>query len=232
MHSVQGFGHGNEYASSLGTMPGSVASIAAGGQERRLLASLAPAAAITVALFLAMTALIRTDEVRLTEKEQRPLLAITPQHEPPQTITHDRKPPKLAEIDLPPLPPVQKATTGTWSGPVFDYAFDGGTLPKQEVSFAPPQVRPMGTRSATPVRPPVASFPPEMARRGISGKCDVRFSLSPRGLPYDLAATCTHPGFEKEAVRAVSRTEFLPKIQDGMPVESHNYVYPLEFALQ
>ncbi len=228
MISVQGFGRGNGHVTGLGNMRGSVAGIAVGGQERRFVISLAPAAAITVALFFAMTALIRTDEVQLTEKVERPLYPITPQHEPTKALEIDRKVPQPTEIELPPLPPVQKVTASTGPGLVFDYGFDGWTLPKQEVSFTPPQARPMGTRSATPVRPPVASFPADMARRGISGKCDVRFSLSSRGLPYDITAACSHPGFEKEAVRAV----FLPKIQDGMPVESHNYVYPMEFALQ
>jgi TonB family protein len=66
----------------------------------------------------------------------------------------------------------------------------------------------------------------------MEGSCDVHFSLSTRGLPYDITAACSHAGFEKEAVRAVSKAEFLPEIRQGLPVESHNYVYPMEFRLQ
>jgi protein TonB len=60
----------------------------------------------------------------------------------------------------------------------------------------------------------------------------VHFSLTARGLPYDVVAVCSPSGFENEAARAVSRAEFLPEIRQGMPVESHNYVYPMEFKLQ
>lgn len=222
-------------ASAAGAHAGFVgagAAIAIRGQERRFLGSLVPAAAITISLFLAMTALIRTDDVRLDEKEARPLFAITPQHKPAEVIVRDRFPPPLEVLDLPPLPPVQKAhTTGT-AWPVIDLTPDAWELPLEAVGFVPPKAHAIDARIATPVRPPVASYPTDMARRGISGKCDVRFSLSTRGLPYDITASCTHPGFVKEAVRAVGRTEFLPKIQDGVPVESHNYVYPLEFELQ
>jgi TonB family protein len=86
-------------------------------------------------------------------------------------------------------------------------------------------------RDARPIRPPVPSYPQRAQQRGLSGSCDVRFDVDPRGKPYNVAATCTDAVFKTEAERAVSEVEFVPKIVDGKAVERLNVVYPLEFNL-
>lgn len=202
------------------------------GQDKRFLTSIVPAAAVTLGLFLTMTQLIQVDEVELTPVAHRPLTAITPQSEPVETRRIDRVPAPVVDMELPPMPPVSKIASkvGGLPVPVIDRG-DWG-LPREAVRFAPPAPQAIGERVAQAIRPPVASYPGDMARRGMEGSCDVYFSLSTRGLPYDVTATCSHAGFEKEAVRAVSKAEFLPEIRQGLPVESHNYVYPMEFRLQ
>ena len=202
------------------------------GQERRFLTSLAPAAIVTLGLFAAMIQLIRVDEVELPEVVQRPLSTITPQSEPSEPVRIDRKPAAPLNVELPPMPPVSKLDTGVsgLSAPVIQPG--NWTLLRETIRFAPSAPQAMGERIAQAIRPPVASYTRSMASKGLEGTCDVHFSLSTRGLPYDVTANCSHAGFEKEAVHAVSRAEFLPEIRQGVPVESHNYVYPMEFRLR
>lgn len=202
------------------------------GRRGRFLAALAPAAAITVGLFIGMNGLIHTDDIQLVEKKPRILLPITPTRPEPPPPLDGRKPVEIVQVDLPPLPPVQRVSTTTDWAPVPVIGQVPAELPKRLEKISMPIVHPIGERIAVPVRDPVLSYPPDMAARGISGTCEVHFSLSTRGLPFDVAAKCSHSGFEREARRAVSRTEFLPEIRDGQPVESHNVVYPLEFRMQ
>ncbi|HAE94227.1 MAG TPA: hypothetical protein DCG65_06680 [Hyphomonas atlantica] len=63
------------------------------------------------------------------------------------------------------------------------------------------------------------------------GECLVRFSLTARGVPFNVVADCSHRGFESEARRSVEKAEFLPGILKGQPAESHGFSYPLQFRL-
>ena len=203
-----------------------------GNGNGRFALSVLPAAAITVGLFFAMTGLIRTDEIVLVKKEPRILTPVTPTRETPEPVTHDRRIELPEQVELPPAPPVQRPTVRDSGVPMPVIGRVPEALPGKLTDFIRPVAQPIGERIATPVRPPVPTYPRDMAARGVSGTCTVHFSLSIRGLPYDVTAACSHPGFEKEARRAVSRAEFLPEIRDGQPVESHKLVYPLEFTLQ
>ena len=103
------------------------------------------------------------------------------------------------------------------------------------VSASPPQIPPASQsriQNAVPIRPPRLSFPKRAAERGVSGTCDVVFDLDSRGKPSNVVATCSSPLFVSEAQRAISRTEFSPKMVDGRPVEQRNMVFPLEFVFE
>jgi len=229
MVALSGNGIGAKASGSVGGSAGTGGFL---GRERRFLTSLAPAAIVTLGLFATMTQLIRVDEVELPKVVQRPLSTITPQREPSDPVRTDRKPVTPLNVELPPMPPVSKIDPGVSGFPVPVIQPGNWTLLRETIRFAPPAPQAMGERLAQAIRPPVASYPRSMASKGLEGTCDVHFSLSTRGLPYDVTANCSHAGFEKEAVRAVSRAEFLPEIRQGVPVESHNYVYPMEFRLQ
>lgn len=209
-----------------------ISNVTAGSRESRFAAALAPAAAITVGLFLAMNGLIRTDEIALVKKDVRVLLPVTPQKQIAEPTERPEFPVPAIDVDLPPAPPVQKLDAGAIGFPAPAVGGFPRTIPAGGPDLPLPSVKPLGERIATPVRVPVPAYPRVMSRQGLSGTCDVRFSLTAQGLPYDVVANCSHPGFETEAARAVSKAQFLPKIRQGVPVESHNYVYPLEFRMQ
>ena len=203
------------------------------GAERRLFTATLPAAAVTLGLFVTMTGLIRVDEVELLGKPQRVLEKITPQRIPPPVKTIDRVLAPIVGVSLPPMPPVSMIGSKVDGLPMPVLKTDDGWLASRElIHFKPPPPQAIGERVAQAVRQPAASYPSAMARNGKEATCEVHFSLSTRGLPYDISAACSHPGFEKEAAKAVGRAEFLPEIRQGVPVESHNYVYPMEFRLQ
>ena len=79
------------------------------------------------------------------------------------------------------------------------------------------------------LRAPAPVMPAEAAAWGVTGSCDVTFDIDIHGRPFSLSAECTDEVFWGEAVRAVSKAVFLPKIgPHGMEVQ-RGAVYRLEF---
>jgi len=68
--------------------------------------------------------------------------------------------------------------------------------------------------------------------RGISGTCEVRFDLTPQGKAYNVVPKCSNSVFEQSAKRAVTRTDFLPRIEDGKALEQKNMVFPLVYKIE
>ena len=84
-----------------------------------------------------------------------------------------------------------------------------------------------------PIAPPRPSYPMDMARLGHEGICDTYFDVSLEGVPENLIAVCTDPGFADETVRAVSdEVRFAPFVLNGQPKRLVSVTYPLEFKLQ
>ncbi|NBC21039.1 MAG: TonB family protein [Alphaproteobacteria bacterium] len=164
----------------------------------------------------------------------RTLEAITPQEETQEVRRTQRsKPQKLASANKPPPPPKLSSSKSDIDLPTPNIQ---GAAP-QELNFDRMQslaIDPVAVsdRDAQPIRPPMPTYPRRAAERGIEGSCEVRFDVNPRGKPYNVKATCTDSVFRREAVRAVERVEFAPKIIRGKAAERKNVVYPLEFQLE
>lgn len=189
------------------------------------------AAPLVYGLFLVASWLIQVDEVVLVEKPDRPLERITPEvltTRPP--IKVDTKPLTLA--DKPPPPPrIEVTTTGTAPGFTFAPPVEDVT----PITFRPGpiSVSPLVGRNIQVVRAPAPSMPAIAVTRGISGDCEVFFNVDTRGRPFDIAATCTDDIFRAEAIRSVGKAEFLPKVNaQGIAVEQHGAIYPLEFRVK
>ncbi|MEO0982015.1 MAG: energy transducer TonB [Pseudomonadota bacterium] len=194
-----------------------------------------PAAAIIVfILFQMMNWMITIKELNLEEKEQRVLEAITPQRETNDARRNARTPPKrLDAANKPPPPPKLSSSKSQIDLPTPDIQgaapSDLGFARVEALSIDPVAI---SDRDAQPIRPPVPTYPQRAAERGIEGSCDVRFDVDVRGRPYNVQADCTDRVFNREAVRAVEKVEFAPKIIRGQPAERRNVVYPLEFQLE
>lgn len=201
-------------------------------RARWMMAAL-PAAAITVGLFAIMNQLIHVDEVRLDPSPQRILENVVfsePESPEPVSIRPEFD---LMDIVPPPALPEVKMTPDTVGMPPLGPI---GQVPSRtpigSIVPIPTTANPVGDRTAIPVRPPVPSYPPKMAKAGLGGECMVRFNLTARGTPFDVDAQCSPAGFESAARLAVSKAEFLPRIVDGQAIETRGLSYPLEFRIK
>ena len=82
----------------------------------------------------------------------------------------------------------------------------------------------------TPITPPTLSYPVLADIFGISGYCEVRFSVDERGLPFNILPQCTSNLFCYEAKKSISEAVFKPAYDNGIPRVRHKLVYPLRFT--
>lgn len=199
----------------------------------RTLVGVPAAAAIVYGLFLFMGWLIAADFDEPEQGEVRVIESITPEERNDDVRAKTRsKPKRLASADKPPPPPKLSTTKSDINLPTPQIQ---GAAPT-EVRFDRVQsldINPVAIsdRDATPIRPPVVTYPTRALERGTEGECSVSFDVDVRGRPYNVEADCTNSVFEREAKRAVSRVEFAPKIVRGKASERKNVVYPLVFSL-
>ncbi|CAI8326351.1 MAG: Uncharacterised protein [Hyphomonas sp. TMED17] len=199
----------------------------------RLFIGIPLAVIVTYTLFQIMRVLISQPYEEPDVEQVRVIERITPAEQSSEINRRARaKPKRLNSADKPPPPPKLSTTRSQIDLPTPNIQgaapTDLNMGPMRELSFDPVAI---SDRDAQPIRPPLPSYPSRAAERGIEGSCDVRFDVDVRGRPYNVQADCTDGVFQREAVRAVSRVEFAPKIIRGQPAERRNVVYPLEFKL-
>lgn len=89
---------------------------------------------------------------------------------------------------------------------------------------APPPAAPVGgeTRDARVLVPPSPKYPPAAVRNRQSGWVDVEFTVAADGSVQDAKVTGSQPRgvFDHEAVAAVQRAKFEPRLENGQPKAS------------
>lgn len=199
----------------------------------RALIAVPIAAGVAYGLFIFMAWLISSEYDPESKIETRVVERITPEQQNEDVRVKSRsKPKRLASADKPPPPPKLSTTKSDIDLPTPQIQ---GAAPT-EVKFNRVQsldINPVAIsdRDATPIRPPVVTYPSRALERGTEGECSVSFDVDVRGRPYNVNADCTDSVFKREAVRAVSKVEFAPKIVKGKATERRNVVYPLSFKL-
>jgi len=200
----------------------------------RILVGVPAAAAIVYGLFIFMGQLISAEFEEPDNLEARVIESITPEERNDDVRAKSRsKPRRLASADKPPPPPKLSTTKADINLPTPQIE---GVAPTQ-VKFDRVQsldINPVAIsdRDATPmIRPPVVTYPSSALSRGTEGECQVSFDVDVRGRPYNVEADCTSNVFRREAVRAVGKVEFAPKIVKGKATERRNVVYPVVFKL-
>ena len=199
---------------------------------RRFLLSAVPAAGVTSSLFLAMAALIAVDFKPAEAETTRLIPTITPAPTEETKINKRPKPKPIETATQPPPPPRLSVPKSDIKLPTLDFppvTPEIKTGPVQVLTSAPAAI---ANGKVLPIRPPIVTYPRPAIERGLDGECSVTMDVSAKGRPYNVVATCSDSVFEHEAVRAVSRVEFRPRIVDGVAVERRNVVYPLAFKLQ
>jgi len=135
-------------------------------------------------------------------------------------------------------PEAPAATTGTTPAADATGAAPGTTPPAPaptEVASATPPPRPAATptpaapaapsgetRDAAVTNPPVPVYPVAAARNRQEGWVEVEFTVAPDGSVQNAHVINSNPAriFDREAVRAVERATFQPKLQGGQAVAS------------
>ena len=187
---------------------------------------------VAYGLFLLMNSLIQVKEITLVPAASRVLDAITPQRpDPDAPMTKRTKPTPLESATQPPPPPRASATQTDifLPTPVVPGAVPTGLSTHVQMPTIKPVV--VSSRGYQVVRPPLPVYPRRAAERGISGTCNVAFSIDPRGKPFRVSAVCSDPVFVSEAESSVSKAEFAPQLADGQFVTVTGLEYPLEFKL-
>lgn len=99
------------------------------------------------------------------------------------------------------------------------------------VLFSPVVAVAEGTsRDIEVVEPPRPDYPAKAGAYGLTGICEVRFSVDVHGNSTSIQAACSHPLFCAPAKSSVARAKFRPKLEEGVPVRRNNIIYPLEFG--
>jgi protein TonB len=77
-------------------------------------------------------------------------------------------------------------------------------------------------------------YPMRAAERGIEGWVEVEFTISAAGTVKDPVVTASYPGsiFNREALRAIRKWKYNPKIEDGVAVERYGVRVRLKFELK
>jgi len=187
---------------------------------------------VAYGLFLLMNSLIDVKEITIAPVASRVLDAITPQRPDPDAPMTKRTKPTPLDAATPPPPPPRASATQTdifLPTPVVP-----GAAPESlSTHVQMPTIKPVVVSSLgyQVVRPPLPVYPRRAAERGISGTCNVAFSIDPRGKPFRVSAACTDPVFVSEAESSVSKAEFAPQLVDGQFVTVTGLEYPLNFKL-
>ena len=187
---------------------------------------------VSYGLFLLMNSLIQVKEITLEPVASRILDVITPQRpDPDAPIKKRAKPTPLESATQPPPPPRASATQTDifLPTPVVAGAVPTGLPTHVQMPTIKPVV--VSSRDYQVVRQPLPVYPRRAAERGISGTCNVAFSIDPRGKPFRVSAVCSDPVFVSEAESSVSKAEFAPQLADGQFVTVTGLEYPLEFKL-
>lgn len=78
------------------------------------------------------------------------------------------------------------------------------------------------------------NYPAKALRRGMEGYVIISFTIDPTGRPTDMNVVDANPRrmFEREAMRALRKWKYQPKVIDGEPVPQPGQTVKLEFKLR
>ncbi len=193
----------------------------------RSLMSLVAGVAAALALFLLMNSLIGTRQTKLIDLEDTTLVEFVRVDRTTQVQTKDRQRPKKPE-PAKPRPPSPKVTTSQTSKPE-----------SRSVSIVKPVITVPVTTGSGPYLGgfrsnqlmtegdvvPILRIAPEYPRaariRGTEGWVTIRFTINEDGTVSDPTVIEAHPKrvFEREALRAIKRWQFKPRIVDGVAIK-------------
>jgi protein TonB len=175
--------------------------------------ALPAAAIITLALFYAMTTLIRTDDAQIIETTPAPTISIVREirDEPPVV---QKRPPKPDRVEKPPVVEVKQSADPFGGSSELTFAGPG----VDDRSTWKPSVGAAGAEGdAVPLVTSPPEYPARAIQRGIEGWVIVEFSIDPLGRVFDARVIEGQPSgiFESAALKAIARYKYKPKVLNG-----------------
>lgn len=165
-----------------------------------------------------------------TKKRELPKKPPPPEEPPPppETPTPQTDKPKAPtpQLDVPRIDVPMNITGGPYLG-------DFSTAPKAPPAPAPVAVEgPVIDNEVVPLVRIPPKYPRVAARRGIEGVVTVQFIITRDGTVRDPKVIKAEPAsvFNDEAIEAVQKWKFKPKLVDGQPVE-RQATQEIEFKL-
>jgi protein TonB len=159
---------------------------------------------------------VRADEIVQTRERQVPKKPPPPDKPPPppklQTQAPQQQVRQVLDIETPDI------SVGFTGGPVVAATWQAGDN--------------MGDGDIIPIVRIEPSYPRDAAMKGIEGSVTVRFTILPDGSVADPVVIAADPPrvFNREAIRAILRWKFRPRIVDGQAV-SREATQIIEFNL-
>lgn len=199
----------------------------------RLLLSLIIGAVITFFLYVLMAFLVDGDDAFTNAKKESIVIEInsTPPEAKAQTRVRVPPPPPPP----PPEPPKQQMVQDSQTNDVGTIGFNAPTVDVggADAGLNDPSSAMMRDGDATPIVRIEPKYPPQAARDGINGWVKLRFSIMPDGSVDEIEVTEAQPKrvFDREAIRAIKRWKYSPKIENGVALKQTGITVQLDFNL-
>ncbi|GAJ70012.1 ferric siderophore transport system, periplasmic binding protein TonB [Vibrio sp. JCM 18904] len=152
---------------------------------------------------------------------QRRQRSVPEQPEPPQAP----EPMDLSQADTQ-MEPMSQMTPVSALG--LNTALEGIAI------SAPPNLKgTMGNQQALPLYRVDPRYPSKALKRRVEGYVIMRFTIDATGRPKDIEVIEAEPErmFEREAIRALKKWKYQPKVEDGVSIEQFGQTAKVEFKL-
>jgi len=193
--------------------------------------SILPALVVGFGLLWGMQAMIKM-EGRLEEPRRIQSIDFVRLKRDTAVETKRRVKPEKLQQDEPPIPQIATAKSHPGSSleepmPIMAAAPDLGDGPALAVS-------PRADADIIPLVRVEPLYPPRALKAGVTGWVDVMFTITPAGTVKDAVVINHYPGpiFDREALRAVRKWKYAPKVEEGRAVERTGVAVHLVFRLE
>ncbi|MDR7121507.1 TonB family protein [Rheinheimera soli] len=199
----------------------------------RLLLSLVLGAVITFFLYVLMAFLIGGDDTFTNAKKEQIVIEInsTPPESKAQTRVRVPPPPPPPPPEPPKAPVAEPASTDT--GGVIGFNMPTVDVGGASSGLGDPSSAMMRDGDATPIVRIEPKYPVQAARDGLQGWVKMRFTILEDGSVGEVEVVEAEPKrvFDREAIRALKRWKYSPKVVDGKAVQQPGIMVQLDFSL-
>lgn len=199
----------------------------------RFLASIFIGAVVTFALYVIMSELIAVGSGSNAEKKESIVIELN--QTPPESKAQQRTRVPPPPPPPPPEPPKMQPQVEQSSNDASAIGFNAPTIDLGGASagLGDPSGALMRDGDATPIVRIEPKYPVQAARDGINGWVQLRFSIMEDGSVDEVEVINAEPKrvFDREAIRALKRWKYSPKIENGKALKQPGQKVQLDFNL-